>query len=86
MCEFTKWLRSMQRQNEMRQERAPHLTLFYLSGERGGGGEGHTHTSKGSWVRGVGVDILIPLEQDIRTGAHHRYLFGHHYGNNISRK
>lgn len=76
----------------MRPAHAPKQTLF--SSVEYGEREEEKHTSRGRLGVGVGevgrgrqsIRHTKPLEQDIRTGAHHRYLFGHHYGNNISRK
>lgn len=65
----------------MRPERAPKQTLFSSVEYRRGEKEKHTAVEGRQSLRHT-----RPLEQDIRTGAHHRYLFGHHYGNNISRK
>lgn len=69
----------------MRLVHAPKQTLF--SSVEYGEGEEEKHTPVGEdWEGGQSIRHTKPLEQDIRTGAHHRYLFGHHYGNNISRK
>lgn len=66
-------------------DRSMHQSRLYLAQwSMGRGGEKEKHTSVG-WGR-QSLRHTKPLEQDIRTGAHHRYLFGHHYGNNISRK
>lgn len=69
----------------MSREHAPKQTLF-SSVEYGKGEERETHVSGGRVGWRQGLRHTKPLEQDRRTGAHHRYLFGHHYGNNISRK
>lgn len=75
----------------MRPAHAPKQTLF--SSVEYGEREEEKHTPVGEDWGGGGagrrrqsIRHTKPLEQDIRTGAHHRYLFGHHYGNNISRK
>lgn len=68
----------------MRPEHAPKQTLF--SSVEYGKGKKEKHTSVGENGERQSLRHTKPLEQDIRTGAHHRYLFGHHYGNNISRK
>lgn len=57
-----------------------------LSGFGLGWGEGEHTASERTGAKGQYRDTLKPLEQDVRTGAHHGNLFGHHYGNNISRK
>lgn len=75
---------SLRYTKEMRPEHAPKQTLF--SSVEYGKGKEEKHTPVGeNWGR-QNIRHTKPLEQDRRTGAHHRYLFGHHYGNNISRK
>lgn len=69
----------------MRPAHAPKQTLF-SSVEYGEGGQGKHIPVGEDWGGGQSIRHTKPLEQDVRTGAHHRYLFGHHYGNNISRK